>query len=296
MPTALINGARINYVQVESEESRDDLVMVHGLATSLAFWYFPYASIFARRYRVTVFDLRGHGRSEMTPGGYSPQAQAADLEGLMDHLGIDSAHFVAHSFGGVIALGLAKRAPARMDSLVLCDTQISATRHMPIEAWGHSALIQTMLDRHGIDLDAQSPFFGYELLTEVAKLLQRGQELHPDLVELVGPTLGKHPRKTALRWLDLVSRAEVELTHDDALTPEALRTMRFPTLALYGERSKACATRDLLRPVWPMASFTTIPNAGHFFPVSRSEEVIAACEAFWNDLELTTSTTHRVAV
>ena len=126
MPTALINGARINYVQVESEESRDDLVMVHGLATSLAFWYFPYASIFARRYRVTVFDLRGHGRSEMTAGGYSPQAQAADLEGLMDHLGIDSAHFVAHSFGGVLALGLAKRAPARIDSLVLCDSQISA--------------------------------------------------------------------------------------------------------------------------------------------------------------------------
>src|SRR5688572_22636697 len=99
MPTALVNGARINYVQSEPVGGADeDLVMVHGLATSLAFWYFPYASLFAQRYRVTVFDLRGHGRSEMTPGGYTPQAQAADLEGLMDHLGIETAHLVAHSY------------------------------------------------------------------------------------------------------------------------------------------------------------------------------------------------------
>lgn len=62
MPTATINGVRLNYVQVDDggDGAREDLVMVHGLATSLAFWYFRYAPEFSRRFRVTMLDLRGH--------------------------------------------------------------------------------------------------------------------------------------------------------------------------------------------------------------------------------------------
>jgi pimeloyl-ACP methyl ester carboxylesterase len=102
--------------------------MVHGLATNMAFWYFHYAALFARRYRSPLYDLRGHGRSEMPPGGYTPDNLARDLEGLLDHLSIRRAHFLVHSFGGVIALNLARVAPERIASLVLADTHISAAR------------------------------------------------------------------------------------------------------------------------------------------------------------------------
>ena len=84
VPSALVNGVRLNYVQMAAPDiggPHEDLVMVHGLATNLAFWYFHYAAVFARRYRVTVYDLRGHGRSEMTAGGYTPANLARDLEG-----------------------------------------------------------------------------------------------------------------------------------------------------------------------------------------------------------------------
>ena len=71
MPVALVNGVRLNYLQTEEPggETRPDLLMVHGLATNMAFWYLPYAPIFAQRFRVTLYDLRGLGRSEMTPDG-----------------------------------------------------------------------------------------------------------------------------------------------------------------------------------------------------------------------------------
>lgn len=283
MPTALINGARLNYLQVgSSAEAAEDLVLVHGLATSLAFWYLPYASVFAERYRVTVFDLRGHGRSEMTAGGYTAHAQAADLEGLMDHLGIGSAHFVAHSFGGVVAMGLARRAPDRVSSMVLCDTQMQITRHVPVEPWPHGRAMQVLLDRHGIELDVQSPYFGYELLTKVAELVVREEDLPEDLFELLGPQLGRHPRRTAKRWLDLVGRAHHELLADDGLSIAALRSFQFPLLAMYGDRSRACTTSDFLRTLWPHAGFVTIAGAGHFFPTSRPNEVIAACDQFWD--------------
>jgi len=287
MPTALVNGARLNYLQVApGSAAAEDLVLVHGLATSLAFWYLPYASVFSERYRVTMFDLRGHGRSELTAGGYAPQAQAADLEGLMDHLGIERAHFVAHSFGGVVALGLARRAPARVSSLVLADTQVSATRHMPVGTWAHSRRIQTLLDRHDIDLDVQSPYFGYQLLTRVAEVILRDEDLPEELFELVGPPLARYPRRTAKRWLELIERGQHELLGDDGLTPEVLRSLRFPLVAMYGDRSRACATSELMRTFWPHAEFVTIPNAGHFFPSSRAAEVIAACDEFW-DAQLT---------
>ncbi len=285
MPTALVNGARLNYVQLDAPaEPIEDLVMVHGLATNLAFWYLPYASTFAQRFRVTVFDLRGHGRSEVTRGGYTPQEQAADLEGLLDHLGIERAHFVAHSFGGVVTLGLASRSPQRVKSLVLADTQVSATRHASARAWEHSRQIQVLLDRHGLELDACSPHFGHDLLTGVAQLLLRDGELPEDLVELVGPTLGKHQRRTAKRWLALAEHAQDELVADDGLTPALLRSFRFPMLAMYGDRSKAGATNELLRTVWPHAEFVTVPDAGHFFPTTRAAEVITACGRFWDAL------------
>lgn len=290
MPIAFVNGARLNYVQVgvqvgahgSADEGVEDLVMVHGLATNLAFWYLPYASVFSERYRVTIFDLRGHGRSELTAGGYTPQAQAADLEGLMDQLGIERAHFLAHSFGGVVALGLARRSPQRVSSLVLADCQVSAMRDSFGGEWSHRELIQSLLDRHGFDLDAASPQFGYDLLTCVAKRLLGGGQLPADVVELVGPTLGKLQRRTARRWLGLVAHAQDELMTDDGLTAEVLRAFDFPILGLYGARSKACAASPFFARVWPGAQFVTIPEAGHFFPSARAPEVIAACDRFWD--------------
>lgn len=286
MPTALINGARINYLQVGSSSAVEDLVLVHGLATSLAFWYLPYASVFGGYYRVTMFDLRGHGRSELTAGGYTPAAQSADLEGLMDHLGIGRAHVMGHSFGGVVALGLGRRAPRRVASLVLADTQVAMTRAMPVDGWAHSSIIQALLDRNGVELDVESPNFGHQLLTFVAERLVHDQELPEGLLELMGPSLGTHPRRTAKRWLDLHARAEQDLLADDGLTPHVLRGLDFPVLTMLGGRSRAHANRSFFASVWPHGEMVTIPDAGHFFPTSHADQVIAACERFWSGLSI----------
>jgi pimeloyl-ACP methyl ester carboxylesterase len=148
MPIALVNGVKLNYVQMAAPDvgPQEDLIMVHGLATNMAFWYFHYAAVFARRYRVTVYDLRGHGRSEMTASGYSPDNQARDLEGLLDHLAIPQAHFLVHSFGGAVALNLARMAPGRISSLVLADTHIWAARGAAAQGWDYGAGMQSLLD------------------------------------------------------------------------------------------------------------------------------------------------------
>ena len=277
-----VNGASLSYVQLGPTHGAEHLVMVHGLATNLAFWYMPYAVAFARRFRVTLFDLRGHGRSAMTEGGYTPQEQSADLAALLDHLGIERAHFVTHSFGGVVTLGLACRAPTRVQSLVLADSQVSFMRNEPCERWRNRGRVARVLSRHAIDLDIDSPNFGYELLTRIAERLLEGKSLPDDVTELVGPALGRLQRRTAQRWLDLVGQARHALMSDDGLNPPVLGTLDMPIMAMYGEHSRACASSPVLRDLWPHAEFVTIPEAGHFFPTTRSPEVMSACEWFWD--------------
>jgi pimeloyl-ACP methyl ester carboxylesterase len=286
MPVAQVNGVRLNYVQMEPAQgrAREDLVMVHGLATNMAFWYFRYAPVFSQRYRVTLFDLRGHGRSDMPESGYTPHNLAVDLQRLLDHLGIERAHFVAHSFGGVITLNLACFDPERIASLILADTHISAVRRQP-EAyeWGYGNEIQPVLDRHGLSLDTRDPYFGYRLLTEVARLQLKNAKIPPALLELVSPLIGKHGNRTATQWLKLMhgTRAEQELMGDDGLTLEKMRNFSFPLLAMYGDKSQAKLTGKQLLEVWPQAEFRRVRDAGHFFPASKPEEVIATCQRFW---------------
>lgn len=288
MPVAIVNGVRLNYVQIDGGEGdhaeREDLVMVHGLATNLAFWYLQYAPAAAKRFRVTLFDLRGHGRSGMPASDYSPAHMARDMAGLMDHLSIGKAHFLAHSFGGVVTMNFACQYPGRVRSLVLADSHISAVRHVETRReWAYGENLQGILDRHGLDLDTRDPYFGYRLLTRVAEWQTRGLSVPPEMAEVVSPLMGKTGSRTAAQWLHLMSStsAEVEMMGDDGLSLERLRSFRFPILAMYGDNSQARLTGSELLEVWPHAEFQRVRDAGHFFPTSRPEEVLLGCERFW---------------
>jgi pimeloyl-ACP methyl ester carboxylesterase len=288
MPIATVNGVRLNYIQLEDEgssASREDLVMVHGLATNMAFWYFNYGLPLSKRFRVTLYDLRGHGRSEMPASGYSPGILADDLAGLMDHLGIEQAHFMAHSFGGVVTLNFACNQPGRVRSLVLADSHFSVGRNMQARAeWGYGQKFQPILDRHQLDLDTNDRYFGPKLLTRVAEWQLKGWDVPPELVEMVSPLLGKTGKRTSADWLKLMNEtsAEAEMMVHDGLTLERLRELDFPIVAMYGDNSPARLSGAELLEIWPHAEFRRVRDAGHFFPTLRPTEVLHACERFWN--------------
>jgi pimeloyl-ACP methyl ester carboxylesterase len=285
VPLIDIDGVRIHFVQLEgpSANNPEDLVMVHGLGTSLSFWYSPHAANFSARYRVTLFDLPGHGRSDAPASGYTPRELARCLLNLLDALGIRRTRVVAHSFGGVIALGAALLEPQRMIDLVVADTQVYAQRGGGKEPTETSSRIQELLRHHGIELDAAEHHFGFKLLGAVAKLRVQGGDVAPELVQLLGPLLGQNSRRTAERWLELLerSRAEEELMSDDELTPDRLKRIDLPVLAVYGERSRNLAAGRSLSALLPRASFEQVPGAGHFFPATRATDFQTACEQFW---------------
>lgn len=84
------------------------------------------------RYRVLRYDTRGHGRSGTTPGPYSIEVLGDDAVGLLDALGIEAAHFVGLSMGGMIGQQLGARYADKVLSLALCDT---ASEMPPRSMW-----------------------------------------------------------------------------------------------------------------------------------------------------------------
>jgi pimeloyl-ACP methyl ester carboxylesterase len=288
MPFAHINGVKLHYLQLDNgshgSAPKEDLIMVHGLATNMAFWYFKYGVALSDRFRITLYDLRGHGRSEMPDAGYTPAILAQDLGGLMDHLHIEKAHFIAHSFGGVVTLNFACEQPHRVRSLVLADSHFSAGRHVQARSeWAFGNEFQPLLDRHGVDLETSDPYFGPKLLIRVAEWQLMGRDVPRELAELVSPLLGKSGKRTSSEWLKLMTTtsAQAEMTSDDGLTVERLRKLHFPIVAMYGDQSPARLSGAELLDIWPHAEFRRVRDAGHFFPTLRPEEVLSGCLRFW---------------
>lgn len=97
------------------------LLLVHGVMITGAMFE-PVVAQFARRHRVIVPDLRGHGQSRGLPPPYTAAQLAFDLTRLLDHLGINSAAVLGYSQGGAIAQQFVLDHPARCNRLILACT------------------------------------------------------------------------------------------------------------------------------------------------------------------------------
>jgi 3-oxoadipate enol-lactonase len=93
----------------------------HALATSMEIWGYQ-LPLLAHRFRVLLYDLRGHGRSAAPGSSYTLQELASDVAALLDHLQISRATFVGLSIGGMIGQVFALRYPDKLSGLVLCST------------------------------------------------------------------------------------------------------------------------------------------------------------------------------
>jgi pimeloyl-ACP methyl ester carboxylesterase len=117
--TARVNGAP---VRVSTSGSGDPILLLMGIGAGLDVWQ-PFAEqLLTRGYQVISFDLPGTGES---PALFPPKRMrglARLAVGVLDELGIEQAHVVGISFGGLVAQEIARRSPDRVRSLVLAAT------------------------------------------------------------------------------------------------------------------------------------------------------------------------------
>jgi pimeloyl-ACP methyl ester carboxylesterase len=132
---APVNGIEIAYQEIGDPDG-EPLFLIMGLATQMLAWDEEFCAMLADRgFRVVRFDNRDIGRSTKVESAGMPtrtdmllgrrrtapyllRDMGEDTTGLMDHLGIESAHLVGASMGGMIAQTVAIRRPERVRSLV----------------------------------------------------------------------------------------------------------------------------------------------------------------------------------
>jgi pimeloyl-ACP methyl ester carboxylesterase len=131
MPAVEVNGVSLYY---ERTGAGDAVIFLHGLGSSTQDWS-PQIEFFKDRYSCIAIDIRGHGQSEKAPGPYSIRMFAADVAALMSHLGVESAHLVGVSMGGMIAFQMAVDAPGRVRSMVIINAGPEVPTRTLKEKW-----------------------------------------------------------------------------------------------------------------------------------------------------------------
>ena len=125
-----VNGVDIAY-RFDGPQDGPVLLVANSLMANGSMWDGNVPAL-ADRYRVLRYDKRGHGGSGFSKGPYTIAQLADDAIGLLDALGIQKAHFMGLSIGGMIGQQLGARFPDRILSLTLCNT---ASEMPPRSLW-----------------------------------------------------------------------------------------------------------------------------------------------------------------
>jgi pimeloyl-ACP methyl ester carboxylesterase len=115
----------------EERGSGAPLLLIQGLGYARWSWE-PIVGPLAERYRVLFFDNRGIGESDTPPGPYTARQMADDALQVLDEAGVEHAHVLGASLGGMVAQELAVAAPERVDRLVLCCTHPGLAHGFPL--------------------------------------------------------------------------------------------------------------------------------------------------------------------
>jgi len=242
--TAEVNGVRLYY---EITGNGPPLVLIHGWSSNAICWD-DQVPAFQKGYRVLRYDRRGFGRSSGLP---DVTADPADLDALLQHLGIESAVVLGHSQGGYVAQGFVQNYPRRVNTLILYGAAPPDGFGVPWsgpDAWplaqlkdaartrGIEAIWQVLANHPLISGDQMSP----EALARVQKIrsMYSGADLLNEL-----PQSGQTARPTMARMVDI----------------------NVPTLVITGEKEMPYyrLVGDALAYAIPHASRVVIKNGGH---------------------------------
>ena len=118
---AEVNGTKLFY-KVSGKGT--PIILIHGFSFDSRCWKNQIPAL-KKKYQVICYDLRGFGQSSL-PALDQPYSHTKDLISLMDHLGIDKAILLGHSYGGKVAIEYAFNHPERLIGLILPEGAMDA--------------------------------------------------------------------------------------------------------------------------------------------------------------------------
>lgn len=225
------------------------ILLTHGYSATSKMWR-PQLDGLADRFRLIVWDIRGHGRSDSPddPAAYSEERSVDDMTAILDACGVESAAVGGLSLGGYLSLAFYLHRPARVRALLLFDTGPGYRDDKGRERW--NAL-------------AESYARGFEEFLEACAM-------DPD------------EHRSAL---GLARAARGILVQRDARVIDSLPNIRVPSLVLWGERDEAFVKPgEYMAAKIPNVRRVVLGGAGHAANLDEPQAFNAAVQHFLDSI------------
>ena len=260
MAEVVARGVRFHVQHLgEGSADRPLVVFLHGLVMdNLSSWFFTVANPVSGIADVLLYDLRGHGKSERVPGGYTLADMVEDLAAVLDVAGGGRAvHLVGNSFGGLLAMAFARAYPKRVKSLALVDAHLG------------------------------SAGFGEQM---ASTLSLEGEERDQKIAESFKDWLGRHSDRKRNRLAEAAS----QLVKNTSLMADMRATLPIrasdfsgigvPVLAIYGERSELRQVGEATLLGLPTCKIVVVPGSTHSVLWEATERVRKEIVDFLRDV------------
>ena len=234
----------------ETSGDGEPLLLIQGLSGTHLSWGQPFLTALGDGLSKTVYDHRGIGRSDPLQGSFTIADLAGDALGLLDELGLESAHVMGISMGGMVAQEVALAAPSRVRSLTLgCTyaggagsrlTEDSVRQRMVAAAMAGD---RELMLRTGWEINVSAGFAAgpgnFETFREMATQVPVAL---PVLFEQLGAVMG----------------------HD---TSARLASLTVPTLVIHGDADQVLGVENgrHIAGLVPGARLEILEGAGHMF-------------------------------
>ncbi|WP_439817022.1 alpha/beta fold hydrolase [Zavarzinia sp. CC-PAN008] len=264
-----VDGIRIHYNEVGEGTP---LVLIHGSGPGASGWanFSRNMGPLSKSYRAICVDLPGFGKSDMKPAGVPiPGWWAEKMGQFLDALGIEKAHFIGNSLGGVISLKLALTRPEKVGRMVLMGTGGSLPLFTPWPTEGIKAILG-YYEGTGPSIDRLRAFaqqFVYDPSQLTDELLEKRLKASLD------------PRIVANPPMRFTPGMVLEEVWRDA----GLARLPHETLMIWGREDRVLPLDSafvLLKQI-PRARLLVMPQCGHWAQWEHADEFNATVTGFF---------------
>lgn len=269
MEEAIVNGHDVEY-SITGPSRGEWIVLIHG--SVFADMFVPMMSHPSlSNYSILHYHRRGYGgrKNNMTAPA-SMKEQSLDCIRLMESLNIDSAHLVAHSYAGLIAIQAAVDTPQKVHTLTLMEP--------PLVAFVPDGAEIGKKIQNSLSLYQEGKKF--ESLDSFLKVVFEGTK---DYRKIIDNQIGNKAFDEALTVLDTMFQLEYPALQSWKFDPTDAKSLSMPVLSVTGTNSPEFfkQVHSLLHSWFPHLESLVIQDTNHLLHIQKPESVAKGLASFF---------------
>jgi len=255
----------------EGLPARPRIALIHSLALDQSIWDGA-VPLLTGHADVLTYDCRGHGKSGRPKMKFTPELFAADLAGLLDHLGWPSVTLAGCSMGGCVAQAFAGVYPDRVQALALIDTT----------AWYGESAPKDWRERAGTaaakGFQALSGFQATRWVSDAFR------QAHPEVIRAKMDIFLANDIDCYTATCEMLGDADLRHYQPN---------MRMPTSVIVGEEDYAApvAMSEQIERALPNATLSILPKVRHLTPIECPDVIADKILALMERAGVTSDTT-----